>query len=110
MREARMPANTLTALGGDRRRVEHTVVEIDASASARRCAGIELARVTRALAALHALRAMTRSLWTNDDAARDSRRVEPFGGAAPHAGVVALVAGAASPAPVVRSPALGTEA
>lgn len=87
MREARMPTNTTTALGEDRPAFVSRVVEIDAFAPVCRCAGIELARVNRALAALHAIRAATRALWTND-AARESGRVEPFGGAAPHAGVV----------------------
>lgn len=87
MREARMPISTQTTLGEDRPALVRRVVEIDAFAPGRRCAGIELARVNRALAALHTIRAAMRSLWTND-AARESRRVEPFGGAAPHAGVV----------------------
>jgi len=87
MREARMPVSTTAAPGEDRRPTVTRVVEIDAIEPVRRCAGIELARVTRALAALHAIRAAMRALWTND-AARESGRVEPFGGAAPHAGVV----------------------
>jgi len=88
MREARMPVGQIAAPPGeDRRTAAHRVVEINASEPVRRCAGIELARVTRALAALHTIRAAMRALWTND-AARESGRVEPFGGAAPHAGVV----------------------
>jgi hypothetical protein len=87
MREARMPASTAPTHGGDRRVAGNRVVEIDAIEPVRRCAGIELARVTRALGALHAIRAAMRAMWIND-AAREAGRVEPFGGAAPHAGVV----------------------
>lgn len=87
MREARMPSNTTATVGEDRRVVADRIVEIHASEPVRRCAGIELARVSRALAALHTIRAVMRAMWTND-AARECGRVEPFGGAAPHAGVV----------------------
>ena len=82
MREARMPSNTTATLGEDRR-----IVEIDASDPVRRSAGIELASVSRALAALHTIRGVMRAMWTND-AARECGRVEPFGGAAPHPCVV----------------------
>lgn len=90
MREARKP---FTA-SGDR---SSDNLESNSSVGVRRdgsrSAALELGRVTRALGALHCLRAMGRGLWAND-AAREVGRVEPFGGTAPRAGVVLFNEGA----------------
>lgn len=89
MREARTPFHA----SGDRSTHNPKQDSARARRDGPRHAALELGRVTRALGALHCLRAASRALWAND-AAREATRVEPFGGTAPRAGVVLLSEGA----------------